>query len=84
MHDVTVSPDVGRRELPFLSDAEGVGVDSLRDVNALSHLVDVLQWSLDTVEDGAHNAWTELNGQRLAGSQDGITDSNARGILVYL
>ena len=31
---------------PSLSDAECVGVDSLRDVNALGHLVDSLQGTL--------------------------------------
>ena len=38
---VYISPNVGWSELPLLSDAEGVGVDALGNVDAVGQLVDV-------------------------------------------
>jgi len=81
---VYISPNVGWSELPLLSDAEGVGVDALGNVDAVGQLVDVLERSLDAVEDGAENAGSQLHRQRLSGSQDRVADGNARSILVDL
>ena len=49
------------RKLPLEVSVEGSDVHSSGDVDALCDVVDVLQWSLDTIKDGAHDTWTKLN-----------------------
>ena len=39
---------------------------------------------LDTVEDGAHDAGAELDGQGLSATKDRVADGQAGGVLVHL
>lgn len=63
-----------RFELPASGAAKGFDVDTLGNVNGLSHVGDVLKWTLDTVENGTHDAGSELDRQRFARPQHRITD----------
>ena len=71
------SPDVAWSKFPLLHSAEGIGVDTLRNINAVGHLVDVFERTLDTVKNCTHNARAKLHGQGLAGTQDGVADCDA-------
>lgn len=53
------------RKLPLQVSVQGSDVDSSGDVDALCEVVDVLQGSLDTVKDGPHDSWTQLDGEGL-------------------
>ena len=53
-------------------------------IDALSELIDVLQRSLDTVKDGAHDARPELDGERLAGPEDRVAHCHAACLLINL
>ena len=54
------------------------------NVNALAELANGLQGSLDTVEDGAHDAGPELDRERLARPQHGVAHGHAGRLLVDL
>lgn len=55
-------------------------INGEHDRNSIKHqLAD-----LDTVEDGAHDAGTELDGQGLSAPQDGVADGQAGSVLVHL
>ena len=56
----------------------------LRDVDALCELVDVLERTLDTIENVSHDAGPELHGERLAGTQHGVPNRYTAGLLVHL
>jgi hypothetical protein len=57
---------------------EGVSAETLGDVDGLRHVLDGLEGTLNAVEDVVHDAGTELDGQRRARAQDGVTDSQTR------
>lgn len=57
-----------------MNSAEGIGVNTLGNINAVGHLVDVLEWTLDAVKNCTHDARAELYGQGFAGTQDGVAD----------
>ena len=71
------SPDIAWSKFPLLHSAEGIGVDTLGNINAVGHLVDVLERTLDTVKNCTHDARAKLHGQGLAGTQDGVADCDA-------
>lgn len=73
-----------RVELPFGLTSETGHVDTFRDVDGLSQLIDILQRTLNTVEDTAQDTWTQLYRERLACTQDGISDRHAGRFFVYL
>ena len=74
--DVAAHTDVLRHKVPLERSVEGIRVDALGNVNTLRHGVDVLQWSLDAVEDAAHDAGAQFNGEGLARSQDRVAHGN--------
>ena len=76
--------DIDGLEIPLGSHAEGGSVDTSRDVDALCQLVNVLERTLNTVEDGLHNAWTKFHGEGFTGPQHRVTNSNARSLFVHL
>jgi hypothetical protein len=76
--------DVDWGEIPLDRPRKRRHVHTLGDVNTLGHFVDVLQGSLDTVENGTHNTWSQLDGQRFASSQHRISDCDARSLFVHL
>lgn len=57
-------------------DATSLIVRTFRNVDGVGHVGDVLQRTLDTVKNGTHDAGSKFDGQRLAGSQHGITDGD--------
>jgi len=71
-------------EDPVLVPGQGGDVDSLGDVDVAGGLEDVLEGTLDTVENGSHNSGAELHGKRLALTEDGVSDGQTGGILVDL
>lgn len=66
-----------RIELPLEVSVEGSNVDASGDVDALCEVVDVLQWSLDTVKDGPHDSWTQLHRERFPRPQHRISNRDA-------
>lgn len=48
-------------EVPLFAAAQRLAVDTARDVDALEELGDILEWTLNTVVDTVHDAWTELD-----------------------
>ena len=68
----------------YLSNAECVGVDSLRNINAIGHLVDGFQGTLNSIENCAHDARPELDGKWFASAEDGVSDGDAGSFLVDL
>jgi hypothetical protein len=63
-----------RGELPLLLAVNGRDGDAARDVDRAGDLGDVLQGSLDTVVDTVEETGSELDGERLSSSGDGVTD----------
>lgn len=74
--DVTAHAHQLRHKVPLEGTVEGVGVDALGNVDALGHLVDVQQRTLDTIEDTAHDTGAQFDRQRLLGSQHRIADGD--------
>lgn len=48
------------RKFPFVVSVESTNVYSSWDVNTVSEVIDVFQWALDTVKDGAHDTRSQL------------------------
>ena len=48
-------------ELPLQVSVQGSDVNASGDVDTLCHVIDVLQGSLDTIKDGPHDSWTQLD-----------------------
>ena len=71
------SPDVAWSKFPLLHSAEGIGVDTFGNINAVGHLIDVLEGTLDTIKNCTHDARAKLHGQGLPGTQDGVTDCDS-------
>lgn len=69
---------LARFKVPTSGAAKGFDVDTLGNVNGLSHVGDVLQRTLDTVEDGTHDTGAQLDRKRLARSQHRIADRDGR------
>jgi len=55
-----------------------------RNVDRLRLLLDSLKRTLDTVVNVGHETGAELDREGLAGTQDGVADRDARGLLVDL
>lgn len=75
--NVTADTDILGHKVPFERSVEGIRVDALWNVNTLRHRVDVLQGSLDSVKNAAHNARAQLDREGLARSQDRVANSDA-------
>lgn len=71
-------------KFPFLTSCQRGYVHTLRYIDALRHVTNILQRTLDTVKNRAQDAWTQLNRQRFAGTQHRIADSYARCFFVHL
>lgn len=48
-------------EFPFDVSIKRSNVDSSRDIDTLGEVIDVLQWTLDTIKDGAHDSRSEFH-----------------------
>ncbi len=64
------------RKLPLEVSVEGSDVHASGDVDALCEVIDVLQWSLDTVKDGPHDSWTQLDREGLPRPQHRISNGH--------
>ena len=71
-------------EVPLLLAVEGGYRDAAWDVDAVCGGGDGLERALDAVVDGLHETWTQLDGERLARSHDGIANCDAGGLFVDL
>jgi hypothetical protein len=74
----------GRCELPLLFTVEGRNGDTAGNVNGFGHLGNGLEGTLNTIVDTVEQTGTELDGQGLSGSVDGVTDHDAGCLLVNL
>jgi hypothetical protein len=72
--DVVANLELARCEVPFLRAVESGQIDTTGDVDALGVFGDALERALDTVVDGLHQTWAELDGQGLSRSEDGVAD----------
>ena len=72
------------REGPAHVAGEGRDVHPLGHVDVPAVLEDVLQGTLDAVEDRAHDARAELDGEGLLLPEDGVANGEAGGVLVDL
>jgi hypothetical protein len=72
--DVVANLVLGGLEVPLSLTVQGGHVDTAGNVDAVGNVRDGLEGALDTVVDGLHQTRAELDGQRLAGSVDGVTD----------
>lgn len=63
-----------RNKLPLEVSVQGSDVYASGDVDALCDVIDVLQRSLDTIKDGAHDSWTQLHREGFTGPQHRIAD----------
>ena len=71
-------------EGPLVSFGEGLGFDTVGDEDALSLVGNILQRTLDTIEDTSHNTGTQLDRQGKTRASDRVTDLQTRGFLVDL
>ena len=53
-------------------------------VNALCHLINVLQRPLNSIKNSAHDSRSKLYRQGFACSQNGVAHGDAGGVLVHL
>ena len=81
---VAAHAHIERLKVPLLAAVERLAVDTARNVDALEEVGDVLERTLDAVEDAVHDARAELDGERLAGLEDRIADRQAGRLLVDL
>lgn len=65
---------LARSKLPFDVSVKSTNIYSPWDVDTLSEIINVLQWTLDTIKDGAHDARPQLYREGLPRSEDGVTD----------
>lgn len=82
MYSVTLAPITNLQllkwvELPGGMAGQAWHIDTLGDVDGLSELVNVLQWTLDTVKDTPQDTGPQLHGQGLPCTEDGITHGHA-------
>lgn len=82
--DVVANLEVGGLEVPFLGTVKGGDRDAAGNVNASGGGADALQRALNTIINGLHQPGTELDGQRLSGSEDGVADRKTIGLFVNL
>ena len=59
--NMTTNPQLARLKVPLFCDTQAGGVDTLGDVDTLGELTDVLQRSLNTIKDGAHDTRSQLH-----------------------
>ena len=76
--------EVAGGEGPPLGAGQTGHIHTLGDVDVAGVLEDVLQRTLNTIEDSVHDAGSELYGQRLLLAEDGVADGETGGILVNL
>lgn len=74
--DVVADLELAGCEVPLLLAVEGGQIDAAGDVDALGVVGDALEWALDAVVDGLHEAGAELDRQGLAGPEDGVAHSH--------
>ena len=67
---------LARRPLPADVARQGHDVDALGDVDGLREIGNVLQRSLNPVENRVHNTRTELDRERLACAQDWVANGD--------
>lgn len=61
-------------EFPFEVSVKSTNVDSSWNIDTLSEVIDVFEWTLDTVKDGAHDSWSELHRERFTCPKDRVTN----------
>mmetsp|Transcript_3989 Transcript_3989/g.6287 ORF Transcript_3989/g.6287 Transcript_3989/m.6287 type:complete len:458 (+) Transcript_3989:607-1980(+) len=76
--------EVTRSESPTRFSCQTWDIHTLRHVHITSFHENVLERTLNTIENGSHDTGTEFDGQRLLLTEDGISDSQTRSILVHL
>ena len=59
--NMAANPQFARLKVPLFCDTQAGSVDTLGNVDTLGQLTDVLQWSLDTIKDGAHDTGSQLH-----------------------
>lgn len=74
----------GWGEFPFSGVIEGWHIDSDGDEDGLTLVSDLVEGSLDTIENFFQDTWGESDGEGVLGSEDWISDSKTGGILVAL
>ena len=74
--DVVANLQVAGCEVPLLLAVEGGQIDTAGDVDRVRGVGDTLEGTLNTIVDGLHKTRTQLNGQRLAGSLDRVSNSD--------
>lgn len=67
---------LGGGELPLLLAVESGDRDATRNVDSPRDLGDASKRALDTIVNTVQQTGTELDGQRLAGAEDGVADSD--------
>lgn len=82
--DVVSDLEVDGVKVPLDGAIQGLGIDSSWDVDALCLLHDALEGPLDTVVNVGHESGTELHAEGLAGGENGVSDADARRLLVDL
>lgn len=76
--------DVQRIELPGGGTAQSRYIHALGYVDGAGELVDVLEGTLDAVEDAAQDAGSQLHGEGFASTEDGVADCYSAGLFVHL
>jgi len=74
--DVVANLVASRLEVPLSLTVQGGHVDTTRNVDAVGDVRDTLERALNTIVNGLHQTGTELDGQRLAGSVDRVTNGD--------
>lgn len=83
MTDLSLA-EVEGGELPPLAGVERGDVGTAGDVHVLVPPKDILERTLDPIEDGVHDTRTKLQGQRLALAEHGVAHRQAGRVLVHL
>ena len=73
--DVVANLERAGGKFPLLLAVERGQVDTTGNVNAVCVVGDALKGTLDTVVDGLHETWAELDGQWLSGPEYGVANS---------
>lgn len=74
--DVVTDLVVARCKVPLLGAVKGGDIDTAGNVDAVGHLCDALEGTLNTVVDGLHETRAEFDREGLTSSGDGVTNGN--------
>lgn len=68
-------------EFPFEVSVKSTNVYSSWDIDTLSEVIDVFEWTLDTVKDGAHDSWSKLHREGFTCPKDRVTNRHTSFIV---